>query len=291
MPEGLPPGIDEAAEKSRLAEEKKQLKKERKAQKKEVKSRAKDLVRQERQLESENDPKGASVFVVTLVIVLIWLAILALLVKLDVGGFGSGILQPILKDIPVINRILPTGTMQPFNPNEPEAYQGFTDIREAVEYIRQLEHDLDRSLANVTNSTNEIAELRAQVERLKSFEDRQVEFQRILDEFYDEVIYSDKGPGPEGYRKFFESIDPSAAERLYKQVVVELEESGEIRDFARAYSEMRPRDAAAIFEAMTDNLDLAARILNAMNAANRGAILGQMDADVAAQLTKIMEPR
>jgi len=288
-----PPEIlDEAAEKKRLAEEKKQLKKERKEQKKEVKSRAKDIVRQERMIESENDPKGASVFVVTLVIVLIWLGILALLVKLDVGGFGSGVLEPILKDIPVINKILPSGTVLPISdPDEPEAYLGYKDLREAVDYIRQLEFELDKALANSAANAEQVAELQAQVIRLKEFEDRQVEFQRIKNEFYDEVVYAEKGPGAEEYRKFYEAIDPAAAEFIYRQVVAQLQESKEIQDFARAYSAMKPKEAAGIFEAMTDNLDLAARILGTMNADDRGSILGVMDATIAAQLTKIMEPR
>jgi flagellar motility protein MotE (MotC chaperone) len=53
---------------------------------------------------------------------------------------------------------------------------------------------------------------------------------------------------------------------------------------------MKPKQAAAIFEDMTDNLDLAARILSVMDAADRGKILGAMDPVVAAQLTKIMDP-
>ena len=40
-------------------------------------------------------------------IVLIWLTILALLIKFDVGGLGSEVLRPVLKDVPYINRILP----------------------------------------------------------------------------------------------------------------------------------------------------------------------------------------
>ena len=52
---------------------------------------------------------------------------------------------------------------------------------------------------------------------------------------------------------------------------------------------MKPKQAAAIFEDMTDNLDLAARILSVMDAADRGKILGAMDPVVAAQLTKIMD--
>ena len=53
---------------------------------------------------------------------------------------------------------------------------------------------------------------------------------------------------------------------------------------------MKPKAAAKIFEEMTDNLELAAKILKTMSADDRGAILGVMDAEVAAKLTKIMNP-
>ena len=91
-------------------------------------------------------------------------------------------------------------------------------------------------------------------------------------------------------KKYYESMDPTTAEYLYKQVVVQLEESKEVTDYANAYSEMKPKEAAAIFEAMTDNLDLAARILGVMDTQNRGKILGAMDPIVASKITKIMEP-
>ena len=57
-----------------------------------------------------------------------------------------------------------------------------------------------------------------------------------------------------------------------------------------AYSSMKPKKAAAIFEQMTDNLNLAARILKTMSAENRGDILAEMDPAIAAKLTKIMDP-
>lgn len=37
---------------------------------------------------------------IALLIVFIWFAIFGLLIKFDVGGFGSDILRPIIKDIP-----------------------------------------------------------------------------------------------------------------------------------------------------------------------------------------------
>ena len=53
---------------------------------------------------------------------------------------------------------------------------------------------------------------------------------------------------------------------------------------------MKPKAAAAIFESMTDNLDLAVRILGVMDADQRGKILGAMDTEIAARITKLMDP-
>ena len=53
---------------------------------------------------------------------------------------------------------------------------------------------------------------------------------------------------------------------------------------------MKPKQAAGIFEQMTNNLDLVARILKEMDTEARGDILGVMDPEIAAKLTKIMEP-
>ena len=53
--------------------------------------------------------KLVSVLIV-LAIVIIWIVILCVVSKLDVGGFGSKVLRPILKDVPVVNKILPAAT-------------------------------------------------------------------------------------------------------------------------------------------------------------------------------------
>lgn len=42
---------------------------------------------------------------IVIVIVAIWLLIFGVLIKLDVGNFGSSVLTPVLKDVPVLNWI------------------------------------------------------------------------------------------------------------------------------------------------------------------------------------------
>ncbi len=280
--------VDTKAEKQRLKEEKKKIKDEQKAQRKEAKKRAKEISAQEAQLTEDEEAGGVSVFLVTVVIVVIWLAILCLLIKLDVGGFGSNVLAPVLKDVPVINKILPAESV--ITTDDEEAYGGYTSLREAVDYIKQLELELEQAQSSSNTDSEEMDQMRAEIERLQTFEDAQVEFERIKNDFYEEVVYADKGPGAEAYQKYYESMDPTTAEYLYKQVVQQQEASKEIKDYAQAYADMKPKEAAAIFENMTDDLELAAKILNQMSTEDRGKILGVMDPTVAARLTKIMDP-
>ena len=276
------------SEKKRLKSEKSKLKKEEARTKKDIRKRAREIAKQEARLSDEEETGGFSAFMLTLIIVFIWVAILCVVIKLDVGGFGSGVLAPVLKDVPVVNKILPEGTVTEVENGG--AYGGYNNIEEAVNQIHVLEAELESLRSNNTTDSAKIAELEAEINRLKTFEANQVEFQRIKTEFYEEVVYAENGPGAEAYQKYYEAMDPTTAEYLYKQVIRQMEESKEIEEYAKTYSEMDADAAAAIFEAMTDDLKLVSRILSVMNAEARGDILAEMDPTIAAKLTKIMDP-
>ena len=167
-----------------LKESQKALKQEQKNQRKEAKKRAKELEDQERELDEQIDGTNAPVVVVTIFIIAIWLGILCLLVKMDVGGFGSNVLTPILKDVPVINKILPSETTT--ETTKEKSYGGYSSIKEAVEQITELEKQLDQAQNTNTTYSEQIEALKAEVQRLQTFEKNQVEFQRIKEQFYEE---------------------------------------------------------------------------------------------------------
>lgn len=104
------------------------------------------------------------------------------------------------------------------------------------------------------------------------------------------LFFLTQAPDINEYKKYYESIDPQNAENLYKQVVEQQEKDDDMSDYVKAYSQMKPKQAAAIFDTMTDNLELVAKILSAMKADARGDILGNMNTDTAAKVTKLMEP-
>ena len=231
---------------------------------------------------------GSKIFMVfiTLVVILIWLAIIVLFIKGDFGGFGSTVLRPVIKDVPYLNWILPESD----EIIEDTEYQ-YETINDAIERIQELEALLDAQL--VTNSENAdlIEELHAQIAELQIYKLEQDEFEKIKEKYYEEVVFSDEAPDIDTYKTYYESIDPENAEVLYKQVVEQSIYNSKVQDYAKTYSSMKAKEAAAIFDSMESDLQLVADILLNMSAKSRADILGKMDPEIAAKVTAIMEPK
>lgn len=277
-------GMDKKAAKKAEKARRKEEKRNRKLAKKEAKKNS-----TADEFEEESGGGKAAVVFVTLMIIVIWIAILAVLIHFDVGGFGSTVMQPILKDVPYVNKILPKTEEEETKTKEDSKYP-YKTVDEAVAYIKELEKEL--ADAKESNSENDayVADLEAQAAQWKEYKENEQKFEEEKAKFYKEVVFSDQAPDINEYKKYYESIDPQNAENLYKQVVEQQEKDDDMSDYVKAYSQMKPKQAAAIFDTMTDNLELVAKILSAMKADARGDILGNMKTDTAAKVTKLMEP-
>ncbi len=277
-------GMDKKAAKKAEKARRKEEKRNRKLAKKEAKKNG-----TADEFEEESGGGKAAVVFVTLMIIVIWIAILAVLIHFDVGGFGSTVMQPILKEVPYVNKILPKTEEEETKTKEDSKYP-YKTVDEAVAYIKELEKEL--ADAKESNSENDayVADLEAQAAQWKEYKDNEQKFEEEKAKFYKEVVFSDQAPDINEYKKYYESIDPQNAENLYKQVVEQQEKDDDMSDYVKAYSQMKPKQAAAIFDTMTDNLELVAKILSAMKADARGDILGNMKTDTAAKVTKLMEP-
>lgn len=239
--------------------------------------------------ETEGEEGGKLLIVlVTLIIIVVWLAILALLIKLDVGGFGSTVLHPMLKDVPYVNVILPE-TKEDENVVVDVQYP-YTTVEAAIARIKELEVELSEALEGKKADGDTVTQLQAEIARLQKFEQEQSEFQELKTEFYQEIVFSDNAPEIEEYRKYYESIDAANAAELYKQVVQQETLNDKIEEYVETYAAMKPKQAAAIMEEMKDDLKLVAEILEHMDAEARGDILGAMDSALAAKVTKLMKP-
>ena len=266
-----------------------QEKEDRKAKREKKKKRKDtDLLTDEMDQEEEKETSKVLIFFVSLLIVLLWLGIIGVLIKCDVGGFGSSVLYPMWKDVPYLNRILPDVEKELYSTEDTQYPYG--SLAEAVERIKELERQVDALSAQSVTDSDTITQLEEQQKELQAYREREAEFEKEKEKFYEEVVFSDKAPDIEQYKIFYESIEKDNAEILYKQVIQQLQKDAEIEDYVKAYSSMKAKDAAEIFNTMTDDLELVAKILQGMNASARGNILAEMNADTAAKVTEILNP-
>lgn len=238
--------------------------------------------------ESKKENKPLSILI-TVLIVIVWLGIFAALIKMDVGGFGSKVLYPVLKDVPVINKILPD-----VEDNEKTADDiPYKSIAECATYIKELENEIAGYQQTATEKDTQIADLQAEVNRLKVFEQNQADFEEKKAKYYEEVVFGEKAIDIENYIEYYKTIDPENAELLYQRAVEKYAYSQEVKEKADYYSSMKPANAAKIFYEMTGDLDIIVELLNCMKASDSGAILGALsdiDPVFAAKVTKRLMP-
>ncbi len=284
--------VTETQENTDEKEDKKAAKKAAKEAKKAEKQARKEAKKNGEELPEDEESLGIVgrliMGFVVLLIILIWLVIFAFLVKMDVGGFGSTVLFPVLKDVPYVNQILPG--IEEYMPKEDEEAIPYDTVEEAVERIKELEVELEELKAAGSQNDDYIKELEAASAELAEYKANEAAFEEEKEKFYEEVVFSDKSPDINEYKTYYESIEPDNAEAIYKQVVTQLQTDAEIEDYVKVYSSMKAKNAAAIFDTMTDDLDLVCEILAGMDAATRADIISAMSTENAAIVTKMMEP-
>ena len=234
--------------------------------------------------DASEEGKGskAVTIIIVLVIVIIWLAIFGVLIKLDVGGFGSGVMYPILKDVPVLSMVLP-------EPKEAENnVKIYDDLDEANEKIKELEEKIAAKSSSDGKNTSEIDKLRAENARLKKYEADQAQFATRVYDFDKQVVFGDKAPDTVEYYNYYSELNKDKAEELTNKVAKKFNYSQKIKDQAETFTKMQPAQAAAALTEMSGDLTLVAKILDCMQASKAAVILDQIEPTVMAQIVTKM---
>lgn len=295
---------DPKAARAKLKADKKEYKKNLKEQRKAQKAKESEFAERSEEIYGDN-AGGLATIVITFLIILIWLGIMVLLIKLDVGGFGSDVLAPLIKDVPYLNMILPEGSYEKkpavteitvdTNVVTDESGQqtgAITTLEDANAYIKRLEKALQAEMEQNSAYAAQIEKLEAEVARLEPFERQQKEFYEQREKFYNEVVYGDNVPDPEVFRQYYEMIDPDTAASIYQKIVQGGVDDAAIAAFANTYSGMKAKSAAAIFDEMVNEnqIELVSKILAQMTTEQRSDILAAMEKPNAAKLTQMLEP-
>lgn len=233
---------------------------------------------------SEGIGSKIGTIVLIVFIVLVWLAIFALLVKMDVGGMGTR-LRPLIKDIPVLNLILPPVDDDVIISEKNYPYK---NIDEAVEYIKKLETEIDELKGGDENTQKRIIELQNEIARLKKFEDDEAAFEERVKRFDVNVVYNSQAPDIEEYKKYYEEMNPETAEQIYRQVVEQLQYDEMIIEKANLLKNMKPAQAAKALEEMTADLEYTCKVLLSMKPVEATAIMDKMDPLFVARILQTM---
>lgn len=225
--------------------------------------------------------------VIIFLIIVVWLAAMVVLIKMDVGHFGSRVLRPVLKDVPVLNLILPAASDEEAAAETDLPYK---NLSEALDRIEELESQVTANQTTIQTQQEELQEKDNEIARLKVFEEDQQSFNELKNNFYNEVVYGNSAPDADTYIEWYESIDSEAAEEIYRQVVAQEQTDKNIQELATSYADMDPAAAAKILQTMNGDLDTVAKIMDSMSPSDKAEILAEMDPNFAANITKKLMP-
>ncbi len=219
---------------------------------------------------------------ILLMILFVWILIIALLVKLDIGGFGTT-LRPVIKDIPIVNKVLPVLTDEELAEEKNYPYASLAEAMVKINELEKTNEELELNIEEYKNNSNKLEEELATLSELKEKDDK---FNQRVLEFDRNVVFGDEAPEIEEYKNYYESINPDNAEIIYRQVIYDVNSSQEVKEKADIYSQMDPKAAAQIFETLSNDTDLLLLILSNMSKSSSSEILSEMNPELAGTLTK-----
>ena len=245
------------------------------------------MAKKDRNRDGESGGSKVAGVIILILALTTFFSVMALLIKCDVGGFGSNVLRPVFKDVPVIKEILPPPSDEEV---AIESDYPYDTLEKALNQISVLDAAIGSKDAEIVSLNDRVQELEAECARLAEFENNQTEFEQQKKDFYDEVAYGESAPDTDTYIEWYNSLDAEYAEKVYREIIEANQADQEILDLASAYESMDAKDAADILENMKNDLDTVALIMNNMSSSSRGKILAEMDPEFAAIVTKKLLP-
>ncbi|MBQ7706829.1 MAG: hypothetical protein IJT72_03510 [Lachnospiraceae bacterium] len=244
------------------------------------------MAKDKRDGEGKKGISGSAILIMVLIIIS-FLSTMALLIKCDVGGFGSEVLRPVFKDVPIINKILPDASDEEV---AKESDYPYSTLSEALDQIKIMDEEINAKDAEILSLNDKISELTKEVDQLTVYKTEQEEFEKKKNEFYDEIVYGDSAPDADTYIEWYNQIDSERAEQIYADMIAARQADQEILELAATYENMKAKNAADILQSMKNDMDTVALIMNNMSAEKRADVLAAMEPEFAASITKKLLP-
>lgn len=258
------------------------------------KSNQKSIVQNSVKNKTSQILQGILAVVLALVIVaLVFCGVFYIVLKNNVYGLGD-FFRPAFKDSPILRLALP----KEYDPDAPEnltdeevrkKYEEYrqkvseltAELEEARGIIAQYESDrqaLDENKAVLEANKQVLTSIQKEQEKL---EQQKAEMTRLIAE-----------GNKDGFKEYYSQIDAEAAAAIYKELVKEDINRQIKSELAKAYAAMEPARAAGVLTELWDkDQETAIGIFEGLNANAQAQILQNMEASVAADITKTLSDR
>lgn len=191
-----------------------------------------------------------------------------------------------IQSIPILKLALPEVP----DPEDPK-YLTDAEVRQKYQELRERYSELQSQLEETKNTVTELQKYKdgydnmtAENEKIKKdLNERQLQLAEDKKKFDELVALNDK----EGFKEFFERIDPENASYLYNLILHEEKANEDVQKIAKTYEYMDPAAAARILEQLVDsNSELVVQILDNIKKEAASEILSSMDPQIASEVTE-----
>jgi flagellar motility protein MotE (MotC chaperone) len=239
--------------------------------------------------ENKKKKKGFSGFVIVVASILIIAGVLMgfffIIIKNNVNGIADKYRETI-HTIPVLSKALPEVP----DPDDPK-FMSEKQIRDKYIEYRDLSKELIKRLEDSENTISALAEennnLKSETEavdqRKEELEKREKQLEESMDEF---ALLAAEG-NVEGFKQFYEELEPDIASEIYKKIVTDEKADVNAIELALYYENMKPSKAAGILEEQgISERENIIKILVSMDREASAKILSEMSEDFSAKLAK-----
>lgn len=188
--------------------------------------------------------------------------------------------------IPLLRWALP----EPEDPDDPK-YLTDSEVRERYIQVKEERDQLRKQLEEANTEVSNLKIYKEEYEKIiKEAEDERVFIEEQLSEIStsrDEIQKLAAKNDTEGFRKYYEAIDPETAEEIYREIIQYEKVEQEKKDIIKIYEDMDGAAVARIFEEMGEqNMSVITGILSGMKKNIASAILSEMNPSFASKITE-----
>lgn len=225
---------------------------------KQLKQQRKDMNKEIAVLQGNGTDSRLKNVLLLLALITLFLGILTGMIKADVGGFGSGILAPVIGNVNGLNKILPAKSLSSSVAKDPSATT-----------------DKSSSIADSSSATDSPVVTTTPTDTSKAAGKQS-------------ATKGAQTPAGAQAGSVTQNAAGSQTNAAAQTVDAQAAEKAKLSDFVDTYSKMDAKSAASILGNMTGDLHLVAKILTNMRASKRADIMANLNVNIASKLTVLM---